>query len=122
MKAKVDYNELMNFKKEIEELYTFFISIHGKILKLIEDAECVDDDKVEEFYSYTKLYESKIESLKSDFYELSSEHKKLESCLNQTKLLKKRRVTKLESQMKNKNNFEENSESSFDVDDCFNLD
>lgn len=122
MKAKVDYNELMNFKKEIEELYTFFISTHGKILKLIEDAECVDDDKVEEFYSYTKLYESKIESLKSDFYELSSEHKKLESCLNQTKLLKKRRVTKLESQMKNKNNFEENSESSFDVDDCFNLD
>ena len=103
MKAKVNYNDIMNFKKELEELYEYFKFTHEKILKLLEDAECVDDDKVDEFHSHIKEYESKLENLKSDFYQLSSEHKKLESCLNQTKLLKKRRLTKLASNMKKQN-------------------
>ena len=100
MKAKVDYNDIMNFKKELEELYEYFENSHKKVLKLLEDAECVDDDKVDDFHSHIKEYESKLELLKSEFHQLSSEQKKLESCLNQTKLLKKRRVTKLESNMK----------------------
>ena len=100
MRANVNYNDIMNFKKELEELYEYFNLAHKKILKLLEDAECVDDDKVDEFHSYIKEYESKLEILKSDFHLLSSEQKKIESCINQTKLLKKKRVTKLKSNMK----------------------
>jgi uncharacterized coiled-coil DUF342 family protein len=101
MKANVDYNDIMNFKNEIEELYSHFQNTHQKILKILEDSECIDDDKIDSFHSYIKEYESKLETLKSDFYQLSSENKKLESCLSQVKLLKKRRVTKIESNMKN---------------------
>lgn len=100
MKAKVDYNDIMGFKKELEQLYVHFENTHKNMLKFLEDAECIDDEKVDEFHSHIKEYESKLETLKSDFYQLSSEQKKLESCLNQTKILKKRRVTKLESNMK----------------------
>lgn len=100
MKAKVDYNDIMGFKKELEQLYVHFENTHKNMLKFLEDAECIDDDKVDEFHSHIKEYEAKLENIKSDFYQLSSEQKKLESCLNQTKILKKRRVTKLESNMK----------------------
>ena len=104
MKAKVDYNDIMQFKKELEELYDYFENTHKKVLKFLEDAECIDDEKVDDFHSHIKNYESKMENLKSDFYLLSSEQKKLESCLNQTKLLKKRRLTKLASNMKKPSN------------------
>lgn len=102
MKAKVNYNDIMNFKNELEELYGYFENTHKNILKFLEDAECIDDEKTDEFHSYIKEYESKLEILKSDFYQLSSENKKLESCLSQVKLLKKKRVTKLTSNMKKK--------------------
>jgi len=100
MTTKINYNDIMNFKKELEELYYHFSETHKKILNFLEDAECIDDEKLDVFHSYIKEYESKIENLKSDFYQLSSEQKKLESCLSQVKLLKKRRLTKLESNMK----------------------
>lgn len=121
---KINYNDIMEFKKEFEQLYVYFENTHLKILKLLEDAECIDDEKTDEFHSYIKEYESKLETLKSNFHELSSEHKKLESCLSQVKLLKKRRVTKIESNMKKRKTvgvsfFEDNDECDCEEDGEF---
>lgn len=97
---KIDYNELANLKSGIEELYDYLQKSHNDILKVIETAECVDDDKFDQFHSNIKEYESKIELLKSDFLSLSSENKKIQSCVSQVKLLKKKRLTKIESNIR----------------------
>lgn len=94
---KIDYNELMRLNQEFETLYSHLRDAHNEFLKIINDAECLDDEKIDIFHSYTKEYEAKIATLRSDFYSLESENKKIESCLSQTRLLKKKRVTKLES-------------------------
>ena len=99
---KIDYNDIMNFKQKIEELYPYLRKAHQNILNLLEDLECIDDEKFDQYYSYIKEYEAQIENIKSDFLMLSSENKKIESCLNQTKLLKKRRLSKLQSNMNDK--------------------
>jgi len=96
-KSEIDYNVLMGFKKEIEKLYTYLNKAHNDTLKLIENIECVNDENIDKYYYIIKEYESKIELLKADFLLLSSENKKIESLINQTKLLKKKRLTKIES-------------------------
>lgn len=97
---KIDYNELAKLKRSIEELYTYLQRTHHDFLKVIENAECVDDDKFDQFHSSVKEYESKMELLKSEFLSLSSENKKIESCFSQVKLLKKKRLTKIESNIR----------------------
>ena len=101
---QVDYNEIIKFKKEIEKLYQYLKFSHENILKMIEDIECIDDEKFDMFHSLIKEYESKIEIIKSDFLLLNSENKKIESCLSQVKLLKKKRLTKIKSNMCDKSN------------------
>ena len=98
---KINYNELIHFKKEIEELYIYMKKAHYDTLKLIENVECIDDENMDKYYTRIKEYESKIELLKSNFLLLSSENKKIESLINQTKLLKKKRLTKISSNMTN---------------------
>jgi len=93
----VDYNDVIKFKKEIEELYVYLKRTHENILNIIEDIECIDDDKFDTYYSYIKGYESKLDILKSDFFLLESENKKIKSCISQIKLLKKKRLTKINS-------------------------
>lgn len=100
---KIDYNDIMKFKIEIENLYPYLQNAHSKILKLLEEAECLDDEKIDTFYSYIKEYESRINVIKADFLYLESENKKLESCMSQVRLLKKRRLTKIESNINSKN-------------------
>jgi hypothetical protein len=94
---KIDYNELMRLNQEFEELFEYLKNAHNQLLRLINDAECLDDEKIDDCHTYIKEYEAKISLLKSNFYSLESENKKIESCLSQTRLLKKKRITKLES-------------------------
>ena len=96
----VDYNEIIRFKQKIENLYFYFQKAHQEILDLLEDAECFDDEKIDELHSFMKEYEAKLEVLKSDFHLLNSENNKIKSCISQTKLLKKKRVAKLKSNMR----------------------
>jgi uncharacterized coiled-coil DUF342 family protein len=107
---KVDYNELMQLNQEFDTLYSYLKNSHNNLLKIINEAECLDDEKIDIFHSYIKEYEAKLATLKSDFYSLVSENKKIESCLSQTRLLKKKRMTKLESRI---------SKNSDDVSDFF---
>lgn len=99
----IDYNTLLNLKNELEEIYCNFNVTHTNLLKLIEDGECFDDDKIEILYSYIKEYESKILILKADFLLLDAENKKIESCYSEARLLKKRRLTTLQSRMDKRN-------------------
>lgn len=122
MNVKVNYNDIMQFKKELEDVYYHFTETHKKILRFLEDAECIDDEKIDVFHSYIKEYESKLENLKSDFYQLSSENKKLESCLSQVKLLKKKRLIKIASNMKKPSNDFELGDLIDDDGDVFTLD
>lgn len=127
---KIDYNDIMKFKQEIEKLYPYLQNAHSKILKILEDAECLEDEKIDIFYSYIKEYESKLNILKADFLYLESETNKIESCLSQVKLLKKKRLTKIQSnmQIKKGNTFkkinlcdfeedEDEDEGLFDIED-----
>ena len=114
---KIDYNDIMKFKQEIEKLYPYLQNAHAKILKTLEDVECLDDEKLDTFYSYMKEYESKLNILKSDFLLLESENKKIESCISQVKLLKKKRLTKIQSNINPKNPFDGEDEELFDIED-----
>ena len=46
------------------------------------------------------LFKSRLDVLKADFLYLESENKKIESCISQVKLLKKKRLTKIQSNIK----------------------
>ena len=48
---KVDYNDLIRLKQDIEKIYPFLENAHTKILKIIEDIECLDDEKIDIYYS-----------------------------------------------------------------------
>ena len=61
----------------------------------------MDDDKKDEIFSIMKKYEADIEKIESLFHNLKSDNLELQSCYNETKLLKKARLTKLNSEMKN---------------------
>lgn len=99
MKKQIDYNELIYLKSNLENLYYYFKDQHNNLLNMIENSECLDDEKFDIYHSYVKEYESLISLLKSNFIQLESNNKKIESCFSQTKLLKKKRLTKLESKM-----------------------
>lgn len=117
---KIDYNELMRFKKEIENLYLYLRKSHIDALKLIENIECIDTKNIDKYYSLIKEYEAKIELLKSDFLLLSSENKKIESLINQTKLLKKKRLTKIGSNIEEPD--DEPVDEGGDISDFFDID
>ena len=99
MKKQIDYNELFYLKNDLEDLYFYFKDQHNNLLNMIENSECLDDEKFDIYYYHIKEYESLISLLKSNFIQLESNNKKIESCISQTKLLKKKRLVKLESKM-----------------------
>ena len=111
----IDYNEIMALKKQIEELYPFLKQTHQNLLNLLENLDCYDDEKIDTIHSYVKEYESTISLLKSDFLKVNSENKKIESCLSQVKLLKKKRLTKLESNILR----QKEVDNDFSLDDFF---
>lgn len=98
-KQDINYNKLYELKNHIEEIYRYFNDIHSNFINLIEDAECLDDEKFDLFHSMIKEYDSDLNTLKSNFLTLKSDNKKIESCFSQTKLLKKKRMVKLNSKM-----------------------
>ena len=111
---KIDYNNIVEFKKRVEILYDYFEKTHQNLLNLLEDAECIDDEKFDQYHSYLKEYDALLDTIKSKFFALESENKKIESCFSQTKLLKKRRLTKLESNMKRKYEDKDDEDEFFD--------
>lgn len=115
---EIDNNKIVKFKRELEKLYSFFEETHEDILKILEDTDCVDSEKFDEFNSRLKDYESQLELIKSDFNKLKSENKKIESCMSETRILKKRRMTKVESNMKKKSN---NNHNNYDMNDIYKL-
>ena len=96
---QIDYNKLVYLKQELEEIYIYFEEQHNNLLNMIENSECLDDEKYDIYHSNTKEYEALISLLKSNFMQLESKNKNIESCFSQTKLLKKKRLTKLDSKM-----------------------
>ena len=107
---KIDYNDLMGLNLEFEQLYAHLRNAHNQLLKLINEVECLDNEKIDIYHTHIKEYEAKIAILKSDFFSLESENKKIESCLSQTRLLKKKRITKLESNISKKMKIDEEME------------
>ena len=87
----------MYLNREVEDLYIYFKDTHQNLLNIVDIGECLDDEKNDEYHSYVKEYEASLELLKSNFLLLKSHNKKIESCISQTRLLKKKRLKKLES-------------------------
>lgn len=101
---KIDYNKLHSLKSNFENVYYQFQNTHEELLELIENSDCVDDEKIEQYYQYLKRYERKIRELKADFSDMDLINRKIQqSCLNNVKLLKKKRLVKLQSNMKQNN-------------------
>lgn len=99
-KQEIDYNDLIKFKSKIEELFYDISSLHEDYIEIINDGDCFDDDKIDDFYSYLKDYKSSFYLLKSDFNKLKSHNEKIKSCMSQTKIMKKKRMSKLNSNMR----------------------
>jgi len=119
-KNKIDYNTIVNLKNEIETIYSNFEEIHEDFVGIFNNAECFDDEKLDEYHSYLKEYQSALDILKADFFKLKSNNKKIESCISQTKLLKKKRLSRLESNLRKKNkakNVYGNYDPEYDPDD-----
>ena len=95
----INYNHLHEVKEHIENMFYNLQEAHQDIIDIIEDADCLDGEKYDEVYSTIKEYEAEIEQIKANFMTLKSKNKKLQSCLSQTRMMKKLRVTKLESQI-----------------------
>jgi len=96
---EINYNNLMHVKQKIEDIYISFKKIHQNFLNVIEDSDCIDTEKIDTYYSYLKEYEAILEILNSNFSMLNAENKRIESCFSQTKVLKKKRLTKLNSKI-----------------------
>lgn len=113
---KADYNKLMYLNIEVEYLYGYFKDTHQNLLNIVDIAECLDDEKSDEYHSYVKEYEASLELLKSNFLLLKSHNKKIESCISQTKLLKKKRLKKLESNISKNhyNNYDNDNDNDDD--------
>ena len=96
----INYNDLMNLKENFEDIFEYFRDSHQELLNIIEDGNCFDDSKMDDFYSFLSEYESTLNLLKSDFYKLKSSNSNIRTCISQTKLLKKKRLSKIQSNMK----------------------
>lgn len=97
--TSIDYNKMMELNSYFETIYLILKNSHQELLKIIENGDCFDSEKKDQLFSYIKEYEAKIIELKSDIFSIDAENKKIQSCLSETRLLKKKRLTKLESNM-----------------------
>lgn len=95
----IDRNQIWKTKSKLEDLYNLFRKRHNEILELLDDADCISDEDSNKFYSLLKEYESDIEQVEARFLILKSNNTRIKSLFNDTRLLKKRRLAKLESNM-----------------------
>jgi len=113
-----EFDELLNLKKKIEEFSPTLTETYNNINKIIENLDCLDTEKFDQIMSLLKEYSADIEKIKTDFLLLKITHTRMESCLNETKILKKKRLFRLE---KAKND-REMSQVGEDLGEFFNLD
>ena len=114
----IDRNKIFNTKIKIEHLYWLLKDRHQELLNLIEDCDCIDDEKSDDFYSILKEYESEVEKIESILISLKSQNTKIESLFSEVKLLKKKRLTKIESKISKYENVEFNEDLIVYNEDC----
>ena len=112
--TEVDYNRLFKIKQRLENLYVRFQTTHEEFLKVVEDTDCFDAEKIDQIHTVLLEYDSEIDKLNSQFYILQSKNKDIQACFNETRLLKKARLTKLASNMKRENDYGRSSQSDDD--------
>lgn len=97
----IDKNLIWKVKLNLEKLHSELKERHNELLYVLEDSDCIPDNEEDfnKFYSSLKEYESDIEKIESMLIVLKSHNTKIESLYNQVKILKKRRVTKLKSNL-----------------------
>lgn len=112
-----EFDELLNLKKKIEEFSPTLLETYNNINKIIENLDCLDTDKFDQIMSLLKEYSADIEKIKTDFLLLKITHTRMEACLNETKILKKKRLFRLEKVKNNREAQQEIDEldSFFDV-------
>lgn len=92
-------NDIYNLRKRYESFYYHFKKNHQELLNILEDGDCIPEENYDKLYSIIKEYEADLDKFESAFLTLSSNNNKIKSLFNETKLLKKKRVAKLTSNM-----------------------
>lgn len=111
-----EFDELLNLKTKIEEFSPTLIESYDNINKIIENLDCLDTDKFDQIMSLIKEYIADIEKIRTDFILLKITHTRMEACMNETKILKKKRLFRLEKVKNNKQTQEiDDLDSFFDV-------
>ena len=96
---EINYNQFQKVKQSIEALYQAFVETHNEYLNVAEDVECFDDEKINEIHSTLMEYDAEIDKMKASLFMMQSKNKTIRSYFNQTRLMKKARLTKIESKM-----------------------
>jgi len=96
---EINYNHFQRVKQSIEALYLAFVETHNEYLRVIEDVECFDDEKINEIHSTLMEYDAELDKMKASLFMMQSKNKTIRSYFNQTRLMKKARLTKIESKM-----------------------
>lgn len=95
----IDRNGIYNLRHRYEDFYEIFKRTHQELLNILEDADCIPTENFDKLYSTLKEYEGDLDKFESMFMILSSNNNKIKSLYNETRLLKKKRVATLQSNM-----------------------
>jgi outer membrane murein-binding lipoprotein Lpp len=94
------FDELLKLKGKIEDLSPTLIETYENINKIIENLDCLDTEKFDQIISLIKEYNADIEKIKNDFNLLKITHSRMDACLSETRILKKKRLFKLSQNKK----------------------
>ena len=106
------FDELIKVRQKVEDFSPLLIETYDDINKIVQNLDCLDVDKFDQIMSLIKEYDADVEKIKNDLNLLKITHTRMKACLSETRLLKKKRLFKLE---RNKKITEENDEDYFDL-------